>query len=67
MKIERKRFSEETPEPIRHKISELGLQEGDKLPSHASLAKALNISTSSLRKGLQMLTTLGILRINHGP
>jgi len=66
MKIQRKRFSEEIAEAIQHKISELGLQEGDKLPSHASLAKELNVSIPSLREGLQMLTTLGVLRINHG-
>lgn len=66
MKIKRKRFSEEIAEAIQHKISELGLQEGDKLPSHASLAKELNVSIPSLREGLQMLTTLGVLKINHG-
>lgn len=36
------------------------------LPSHAKLAKTLNISVPSLREGLQTLATLGVLRIAHG-
>lgn len=66
MELKKKRFSEEIAQAIRHKITELGLQEGEKLPSHASLAKELNVSIPSLREGLQMLSTLGILKINHG-
>jgi TRAP transporter TAXI family solute receptor len=66
MQVAKKRFSEEIAHAIQQKISYLGLQEGDRLPSHASLAKELNVSIPSLREGLQMLTTLGTLKINHG-
>jgi TRAP transporter TAXI family solute receptor len=66
MKIQKKRFSEEIAQAIQLKITELGLREGDRLPSHASLARELNVSVPSLREGLQMLTTLGILQISHG-
>ncbi len=66
MQVIKKRFSEEIAYAIQQKISDLSLQEGDKLPSHTSLAKELNVSIPSLREGLQMLTTLGTLKINHG-
>ncbi|UCF98902.1 MAG: TAXI family TRAP transporter solute-binding subunit [Spirochaetaceae bacterium] len=66
MQVKKKRFSEEIAHAVQQKIADLGLQEGDKLPSHASLAKELNVSVPSLREGLQMLATLGILTINHG-
>ena len=66
MQVKKKRFSEEIAHAIQQKIADMGLQEGEKLPSHASLAKELNVSIPSLREGLQMLATLGILTINHG-
>jgi TRAP transporter TAXI family solute receptor len=66
MQVRKKRFSDEIAHAIQQKISDLGLQEGDKLPSHASLAKELSVSIPSLREGLQTLTTLGTLKINHG-
>jgi TRAP transporter TAXI family solute receptor len=66
MQVKKKRFSEEIAHAIQQKIADLGLQEGDKLPSHTSLAKELNVSVPSLREGLQMLTTLGTLKISHG-
>ena len=66
MKIHKKRFSEEIAQAVKHKITELGLQEGERLPSHANLARELNVSIPSLREGLQLLTTLGVLKISHG-
>jgi len=66
MQVRKKRFSEEIAYAVQRKISDLSRQEGDKLPSHARLAKELNVSIPSLREGLQMLSTLGTLKINHG-
>lgn len=64
--IQKKRFSEEIAEAIQTKISDMGLREGDRLSSHASLAKELNVSIPSLREGLQTLVTAGVLKISHG-
>lgn len=66
MQVKKKRFAEEIAHAIRQKIAGLDLREGDRLSSHASLAKELNISPPSLREGLQMLGTLGMLKTNHG-
>ena len=62
----KRRFSEEIADAIERKIKELGLKEGDRLPSHSLLAKELNVSIPSLREGLQQLSTLGVVRINQG-
>jgi hypothetical protein len=62
----KKRFSEEVAEAIQRKILAMDLRVGDRLPSHASLAKELNISIPSLREGLEVLSVLGVIRISHG-
>lgn len=62
----RRRFSEEIAEAVQLEIARLGLREGDMLPSHAKLAKKLNVSVPSLREGLQTLATVGVLKITHG-
>ncbi len=66
MEIQKRRFAEEIAQAIQLKITRLGLEEGDRLPSHATLARELNVSIPSLREGLQMLATLGLLKISHG-
>lgn len=42
------------------------LQVGDRLPSEAEIARQLNISTRSVREGLQILETKGLVRRRHG-
>ncbi|MFP4383137.1 MAG: TAXI family TRAP transporter solute-binding subunit [Spirochaetia bacterium] len=66
MALERRRLTEEIAAALQQKIIELDLKEGDKLPSHAALADDLSISIPSLREGLQVLSTLGIIRLEHG-
>jgi DNA-binding FadR family transcriptional regulator len=42
------------------------LQVGDRLPSEAEIARQLHISTRSVREGLQILETKGLVRRRHG-
>lgn len=64
--MNRRRFSDEIAEAVQLEVVRLGLREGDMLPSHAKLAKKMNVSVPSLREGLQKLATLGVLKIAHG-
>jgi uncharacterized protein len=66
MRIERRKLIDEVALALQQRIIDLGLQEGDKMPSHAALAEDLSISIPSLREGLQVLGALGILRLEHG-
>ncbi len=66
MPIERRKLIDEVALAVQQRIVDLGLQEGDKMPSHAALAEDLSISVPSLREGLQVLGALGILRLEHG-
>jgi hypothetical protein len=66
MALERHRLTDEIAAALQQKITEMGLQEGDKMPSHSVLAEDLSISIPSLREGLQVLSTLGIIRLEHG-
>lgn len=43
-----------------------GLSPGDLLPSQANLAKAIGVSSSTLRETLSRLEERGILRVEHG-
>ena len=61
-----KRFSEEIAELLLDKIKEWGLAKGDKLPSHSSIAKELQVSLPSLREGLELLALSGVISISHG-
>jgi len=42
------------------------LQVGARLPSEAELARSFNVSTRSVREGLQVLETKGLVRRRHG-
>lgn len=48
------------------RILEGKLQVGDRLPSEAEIGRLLNISTRSVREGLQILETKGLVRRRHG-
>ncbi len=66
MEIQKRGYAEEIAQAIQHKISRLGLEDGDRLPPHGTLAKELNVSVPSLREGLQRLVAFGLLKITHG-
>jgi|GEM_PF-5065918 len=51
---------------VQERIAEMGLHDGDRMPSHATLAAELGISVPSLREGLQTLATLGVIQMEHG-
>lgn len=58
--------SEAVAEKLLNKISKGKLAWGQKLPSQRKLAKMLNVGTSSLREGLQMLQATGFIEIKRG-
>lgn len=66
MALERRRLTQEVAAAIQQKIVQLDLRPGDRLPTHNELANDLSISIPSLREGLQVLASLGILRLEHG-
>ncbi|MBU8912848.1 MAG: TAXI family TRAP transporter solute-binding subunit [Spirochaetales bacterium] len=66
MEVQKRGYAEEIAQAIQHKISRLGLEDGDRLPPHGTLAKELNVSVPSLREGLQRLVAFGLLKITHG-
>lgn len=66
MILQRRRLTDEIALALQQRIAELELQEGDKMPSHAALAQSLSISIPSLREGMQVLSALGIVRLEHG-
>ncbi|WP_159588138.1 FadR/GntR family transcriptional regulator [Chelativorans xinjiangense] len=53
-------------EAIQRVIAEDGLKPGDQIPSQRVLATTLGASRSSVREGISMLETLGIVRVEVG-
>jgi len=64
--IKRRRFSEDIADSVLDKVIEMGLQEGDRLPTHSQLSEMLGISLPSLREGLSLLSLSGVINITHG-
>jgi GntR family transcriptional repressor for pyruvate dehydrogenase complex len=58
--------SEAVAEKLLNQISKGKLAWGQKLPSQRKLAKILNVGTSSLREGLQILQATGFIEIKRG-
>lgn len=58
--------SEAVAEKLLNQISKGKLAWGQKLPSQRKLAKMLNVGTSSLREGLQMLQATGFIEVKRG-
>ena len=48
-------------------IARAGLQVGDRLPPEVSLASALGVGRSTIRKALNRWEGLGLIRRHHGP
>lgn len=51
---------------IRSKIQRGELKVGDRLPVEADLARELNVGRSSLREGIKILTTYGVVESRQG-
>lgn len=51
---------------IKDLILDRGLQSGDMLPSEAELTEILEISRSSVREAIKVLSTLDIVEVRHG-
>ena len=51
---------------IKDLILERGLQSGDMLPSEAELMEILDVSRSSIREAIKVLSTLDIVEVRHG-
>jgi len=58
--------SEAVAEKLLNQISKGKLIWGQKLPPQRKLAKMLNVGTSSLREGLQMLQATGFIEVKRG-
>ncbi len=64
--IRRRNVADEIAGILQHKIVELNLKEGDKLPSHEVLSQELGVSKASLREGLQKLSVMGLVDLRQG-
>jgi DNA-binding FadR family transcriptional regulator len=51
---------------LRELVKEQRLVPGDRLPSEAELVEMLGVGRSSVREGVQMLHSLGIVEVEHG-
>lgn len=60
------RVSNQIAEQIKNLILEGELKPGDKLPSERELSKSLNVGRLSLREGLRILESIGILESKYG-
>ncbi|NLF27606.1 MAG: FadR family transcriptional regulator [Clostridiales bacterium] len=64
--IKRISATEQVMETIKRCIREGKLKVGDKLPNETELAKSIGVGRSSLREGIRMLSSFGIIEIKHG-
>ncbi len=66
LSIKPNRVSQQIAEQIRNLILEGKLKPGDKLPSERELSKRIGVGRLSLREGLRILESSGILRTQYG-
>jgi DNA-binding FadR family transcriptional regulator len=66
LSVKPNRVSQQVAEQIRSLILEGKLKPGDKLPSERELSKIIGIGRLSLREGLRILESSGILRTQYG-
>lgn len=59
--------SEQVARNVVHDIIERGLQPGDGLPSETAMLELYGVSRESLREGLRLLETQGLITIRRGP
>lgn len=64
--IKPNRVSRQVAEQIKNLVSEGDLKAGDKLPSERELAKIIGVGRFSLREGLRILESIGILETRYG-
>jgi GntR family transcriptional regulator, transcriptional repressor for pyruvate dehydrogenase complex len=59
--------AESVARDIAHDIIDQGLSTGDPLPNEASMIEQYRVSRESLREGLRLLETQGLITIRRGP
>jgi GntR family transcriptional repressor for pyruvate dehydrogenase complex len=64
--IKQSPVSKQVSEQIKALIIEGNLKPGDKLPSERDLAKAIQVGRLSLREGLRILESIGIIETRYG-
>jgi GntR family transcriptional repressor for pyruvate dehydrogenase complex len=64
--IKKKRLYEHVVEEIKEKILSQEFNLNDKLPSVRFLAKYFNVSAGTIRNALNELSSMGLVRIDHG-
>lgn len=64
--IKQQRISEQIAEQIKALILEGQLKAGEKLPSERQLSKLLGVGRISLREGLRILESMGIIETKYG-
>lgn len=64
--VSRGRVAEQVVEAIRQYIALNGLEPGHKLPPERVFIEQLGASRSSVREGLRVLSTLGLIEVRHG-
>ncbi len=63
---ERSKLHVSVVEALEADILSGALKVGDRIPAEASIARAFNVSTRSVREAIQVLETKGLLRRKHG-
>lgn len=64
--VKQQRISKQVADQIKALIVEGHLKNGDKLPSERDLSKLLGVGRISLREGLRMLESMGIIETKYG-
>jgi GntR family transcriptional repressor for pyruvate dehydrogenase complex len=64
--IKPNRVSRQVAEQIKKLVSDGDLRPGDRLPSERELAKMIGVGRFSVREGLRILESIGILETNYG-
>lgn len=64
--IDRANLYEKVADQIRAYIVAAGLQEGDALPGERELARQLEVSRASVREGLRILQSHGLIKVRPG-
>jgi DNA-binding FadR family transcriptional regulator len=64
--LRREELSRTIQESIKRYIIDHHLKPGDAMPAESELARRLGISRASLREGMKVLQTLGVIETRHG-
>jgi len=64
--VKQSRISQQVADQIKNLILEGNLKPGDKLPNERDLSRTIGVGRLSLREGLRILETMGILETRYG-